>query len=189
VKGSELYDPATGVWSLTGSLNEPRNTHGAVVLASGKVLVMGDAALSNTAELYDPERRTWERTAPMHSGRMYPQPVLLPSGRVLVAGGDPGDPAKPSSADLYDPATGTCPLPTRLGAAVKFILMVTGRCVTTPPFFGELETSSVWARAGTAAPARDAAASCLVWTTCRRNASSCATCSRSLRSSSTSSTC
>ncbi|HEY4753465.1 MAG TPA: kelch repeat-containing protein, partial [Candidatus Limnocylindrales bacterium] len=61
---AELFDPATGAWSRTGSLRYARYGAVAVTLADGRVLVAGsepgsgvaavapDAAL--TAELYDP---------------------------------------------------------------------------------------------------------------------------------------
>ncbi|WP_223292112.1 kelch repeat-containing protein [Defluviicoccus vanus] len=38
---SELYDPLSGKWSVTGSMKTPRNYHQAVLLPNGKVLVMG----------------------------------------------------------------------------------------------------------------------------------------------------
>ena len=54
---AELYDPATGTWSVTGSLNAARTAFTATLLPSGMVLVaagnFGDTVL-NSAELYDP---------------------------------------------------------------------------------------------------------------------------------------
>jgi hypothetical protein len=54
---AEVYDPATGTWSPTVSMLSARRIHGAMLLASGQVLVM--AGYSNfdylaTAELYTP---------------------------------------------------------------------------------------------------------------------------------------
>src|SRR5690348_16113612 len=36
----ELYDPATGTWSTTGSMHDPRLGHSAILLNTGKVLVV-----------------------------------------------------------------------------------------------------------------------------------------------------
>lgn len=54
---AELYDPATGTWSVTGSLNQYRDNHTATLLPDGTVLVAGGDAGSllglTSAELYD----------------------------------------------------------------------------------------------------------------------------------------
>jgi hypothetical protein len=55
---AELYDPGTGTWSLTGSLNSMRKDHAATLLPNGMVLVTGGAlahkAALASAELYAP---------------------------------------------------------------------------------------------------------------------------------------
>jgi len=58
LKTTELYDPATGTWSLTGDLNAARKDHAGTLLPDGMVLVTGGGFAGgltlNSAELYDP---------------------------------------------------------------------------------------------------------------------------------------
>ncbi|MEM7354531.1 MAG: kelch repeat-containing protein, partial [Acidobacteriota bacterium] len=90
--GCEIYDPATGTWSATGSLNESRSQHTATLLPSGEILVAGGQYKINTetrasAELYDPLSGTWALVAPMSEPRAHHSATLLPSGQILIAGG------------------------------------------------------------------------------------------------------
>src|SRR5437016_13593628 len=56
VRAAELYDPASGTWTATGSLNTGTDT--ATLLPNGMVLVTGRVgrlpSFSAIAELYDP---------------------------------------------------------------------------------------------------------------------------------------
>jgi hypothetical protein len=104
---AELYDPAIGSWTPTGSLTTPRVGHGAALLPNGKVLVVGGDSGGVTAELYDPASGTWTATGSMNTQRFALSATLLDTGKVLVVGGVGSSDETLTSAELYDPTTGT----------------------------------------------------------------------------------
>ena len=85
----------------------------ATVLGNGRVLFAGRGApewdSGVSAELYDPATGTWAATGDMVTPRLCYSASLLPDGRVLVTGGTDNEygGAVLSSAELYEPATGT----------------------------------------------------------------------------------
>ena len=108
---AELYNPATGSFAATGSLNSSRSFYSQTLLANGKVLIVGglDYTASppiylNSAEIYDPATKTFSASAgSMVFGREGHSATLLPSGKVLIAGGVDSDGNTTGQAVLYDP--------------------------------------------------------------------------------------
>jgi large repetitive protein len=107
---AELYDPATGTFTPTGSLNTARLNHTATLLNNGMVLIAGGLSFNSqngdfypaAAELYDPATGTFTDTGSLNTPREVQTATLLNNGMVLIAGGSGGD-----SAELYNPVTGS----------------------------------------------------------------------------------
>ncbi len=105
---SEVFDPATKEWTVTGSMTLGRAFHTATLLRDGTVLVAGGGEANETAatsaELYDPSTGRWTAVGSMAESRLGHTALLLPSGAVLVVGGHGlgSDPIPLASAERYD---------------------------------------------------------------------------------------
>jgi hypothetical protein len=98
---AELYNPSTGTWTGTGSMNVGRYSFTLTLLPNGEVLAAGGTNCGNggllSAELYNPATGTWRATGTMTSGNQSTGAVLLQNGRVFVVGND----------NIYNPSGGT----------------------------------------------------------------------------------
>lgn len=110
---AELYDPISGSWSPTGSLNIQRGAFTATLLSTGNVLVAGGVGDSDetlhSAELYDPATGTWGFTGNLVSPRFFHTATPLLDGRILVVAGWDDDffQTVTSAVELYDPLAGS----------------------------------------------------------------------------------
>jgi N-acetylneuraminic acid mutarotase len=115
---AEVYDPATGVWSMVASLGQSRGGHAASLLPSGQVIVAGgsfaNGGVSSTrysAELFHPASGRWTSTGDPGDfpggGTIFS--TLLRDGRFFVAQG--------ARALVFDPAAGTWGAGATLGTA------------------------------------------------------------------------
>jgi hypothetical protein len=81
---AELYNPASGTWSATGSMTDFHPLGSAALLQDGRVLVAG----YSTADVYSPATGTWTATGDMVDPGLYDAATApLPNGQVLFAGG------------------------------------------------------------------------------------------------------
>jgi hypothetical protein len=97
---AEIYDPASGKFTATGSMSEGRSGHTATLLADGTILVTGT---DNTAELYNPGTGTFSVVGERYTG-FGATATLRNDGTVLVAGGR--DSSSIATAELFAPESG-----------------------------------------------------------------------------------
>ena len=108
---TELFDPVTETFTLSGSLELGRKRHRESLMLDGKVLVSGGNFLENgqgggeretdTAELYNPATGLFISVENMSSVRSEHESTLLADGKVLISGGI----LIPTPSETYDPAT------------------------------------------------------------------------------------
>jgi hypothetical protein len=113
----ELYDPAAGRFSATGSMAVGRSEHTATRLNNGQILIAGGFQTDYSfarGELYAPAAGTFSPTGRMggSSDERGTTATLLSNGKVLVAGAtsdgqDPRTSGRGLYAVVYDPGPGT----------------------------------------------------------------------------------
>jgi len=119
LNSTELYSPATGTWTTTGSLNVSRNGPSAFVLTTGPnaggVLVVsgftGSYAqpyIPYVSELYNPTTGKWTENAALlsNTGDAEFFGTTLPNGDIFLAGGIDSD-GEDRRDYLYDPVANT----------------------------------------------------------------------------------
>lgn len=103
---AEIWDPATGEFTPTGSLAAGRALAASARLADGSVLVAGgfgpDNVIFAEIEIFDPLTGQWTRPASLPSPRVGLALAALEDGRVLLTGGSPGNDFPVLAGELYE---------------------------------------------------------------------------------------
>jgi hypothetical protein len=98
---AEVFDPATGTFSASGSMQQGRWNHVATLLNDGHVLITGGRkthiCFTASTEVFDPATGLFSFGGLMLSEREGHTATLLATGEVLVAGGSNG--CVPDAAD------------------------------------------------------------------------------------------
>jgi len=111
---ADLFNPATGQWTTTGSMTTARCSHSAILLPNGQGLIAGgnnltDSNSLSSAELFNLATGTWQATGSLNVAREGQLSALLQNGKVLVAGGHDfvnGTFTDLASVELFDPSQG-----------------------------------------------------------------------------------
>jgi hypothetical protein len=150
-RGSEIFDPATGNWSLTGDLLRPRASGSdfatlpdgriAAVGGSWATIVgpfgqrrLGQVSYEATAEAYDVESGTWQPLPSMAQPHAGAVTKTLVDGSMLVAGGATG----PGNTVLTTAAERLVPRPATPAAPAPPVIVAPNPAVPTRPKAGTL---------------------------------------------------
>jgi hypothetical protein len=105
---AEVYNPATGAFSFTGSLETGRYDNTATLLSDGQVLIAGGlsnpSTILSSAELYNPITGGFAYTGKLITAVNGNTATKLNDGTVLIAGGPGGSDRE---AQVYSPVSGT----------------------------------------------------------------------------------
>jgi len=119
---AEMYEPATGTWTLVAPPSTPREGHGAVLAGDGAVLVVGGYHFASgtlaSAERFEPATGAWSLMTSLQAPRRGAGVLRLPSGEVLLVGGFNDAGGTLASTERYLPGAGCAPQTCQVKGAV-----------------------------------------------------------------------
>jgi hypothetical protein len=89
IQSVEIFDPATGMFTLVGNMTQKRSAHSANVLGDGTVLIAGGSNgtgtlfPTNTAEIFNPADSSFTVVGPMVTSHLAQLPGQLRDGRIV----------------------------------------------------------------------------------------------------------
>lgn len=103
LNSSEMFDPATGSWRVTGSMAYARAKFSIAPLPNGDLITAGSSSklgTTATSEVLHAGTSLWAPAEPMKTSRGAYGAGVLPDGSVMVIGGKSGT-ATTSSVEIY----------------------------------------------------------------------------------------
>ncbi len=101
---AEIYNPATGAWTMSAPMGTARQYPVAQRLPDGRVLIISVDSIITSTEIFDPATETFSPSGSLGTARTNPAVATLSDGRVLVAGGLLYSGAFTSSSEIWNPA-------------------------------------------------------------------------------------
>lgn len=155
IQSAEMFDPATGMFTLIGNMTQRRSAHSALLLDDGTVLISGGSTLTgtlyptNTAEIFDPADNSFTPVGPMNYPHLAQLPGKLRDGRVVQGSSYYNDTHTSTGgrisaeSEIYDPATRSfTPIPRMFKQRIDIgaqglldgTLLIAGGVTTSPNF-------------------------------------------------------
>ena len=149
---ADLFDPATNLWSASGSISASYYDHSSTLLADGRVLAAGGTGRAdNSCRIYDPTDGSWTLTGPLSGYRTGHCASRLNDGRVIVVGGRRSNGTGTATTEIYNPVVGSWSagpdFPSTANSYPEATPLANGKILVTDHYYGSYlfdPTSNSW---------------------------------------------